>query len=542
MRVLLVSGLGPSYHDLYVLDGSSFPEPPGPGSYDLSRLRFKDGATSIPLMRRRGSNYPIRPTAESRVDLSGKDKDDFNPHLTTFTLRSILERCGADYDHYQIERIWDGTGTYPREHYDVVLLSTTFMWDHRSLAQAVRWIEEGWPEAFVVLGGQYSNLKYRQILRSHPSVKLIVRGDAEVSLPGVLAEIRGDMNLDSVPNLVWRDPDTDGIKATGIEYVDLEEVPSPGFGSRPLPVVPYESMRGCPFSCRYCSFPAASPKWRYKSAKKIADDWRRYRDENGTKYIKALDSTFTVPPTRLRELLPLLEDVGVKWEAFSRANTLRDEPTITQLERAHCSSLNVGFESMDDRTLKFMHKQVTVAANRRAFGLLRNSTIDYKIQFMVGYPGESPELFQATRDFLVTEYEGRFGLHLFKLQDETMPVWQDTERFQIVVGNVDDPDASWSHVGMDLDTAKVLQRHAMRDVRWGSDRAINRIWQHEFEIPMAPGRSTAFNWRLEKLIDRLGMAAADFSDPHEVTRRQDDTLRELREYDVVVEDERLQPA
>jgi hypothetical protein len=84
--------------------------------------------------------------------------------------------------------------------------------------------------------------------------------------------------------------------------------------------------------------------------------------------------------------------------------------------------------------------------------------------------GESPELFQATRDFLVEEFNGRFGLHLFKLQDETMPVC----------------------------------------------------------------RSTAFNWCLEKLIDRLGMSAGDFGDRQEVTRRQEKVLRELREYGVVV--------
>jgi anaerobic magnesium-protoporphyrin IX monomethyl ester cyclase len=535
LRVLLVSGLGPSYHDQYVLAGSSFLQPPGPRSYDLSRLRFQEGATSVPLLRRRGSNYPIRPTAESRVDLGAKDDEEVTPHLTTFTLRAILEQHGVDYDHYPMERIWDDADEWPPDRYDVVLLSTTFMWDRRSLAKAVTWIEERWPAAFVVLGGQYSNLKYRQILRSHPSVGLIVRGDAEVALPGLLAQIRGDRDFDSVPNLVWRDPDTGGIKTTRAEYIDLDQVPSPSFGSRHMAVVPYESMRGCPFSCRYCSFPAASPKWRHKSAKKIADDFRRYRDENGTKYVKALDSTFTVPPTRLRELLPLLEGVGVKWEAFSRANTVRDEQTVDQLVRAHCSSLNVGFESMDDRTLKFMHKQVTVSANRRAFSLLRNSGIDYKIQFMVGYPGESPELFQATRDFLAKEFEGRFGLHLFKLQDETMPVWQDAEKFNIVVGNVDDPDESWSHVGMDLETAKSLQMNALRDVRWDSDRAINRLWQHEYEIPMAPTRSIGVNWRLEKLIDRLGMAGADFTDQQEVTRRQDEALRELQEFGVVAD-------
>jgi anaerobic magnesium-protoporphyrin IX monomethyl ester cyclase len=535
VKVLLVSGLGPSFKDQHVLANSSFLEPRGAGAYDLSRLRIHSRGALVPLLRRRGSAYPVRPTAESQISVNANDKAEANPHLTTFTLRSILERARIDYDFYPIERIWEGGDGKLLGCYDVVLLSTTFIWDRRTLARAITWVGERWPDALVVLGGQYSNLKYNQILRSHPSVGLVVRGDAEVALPRLLKQVRGDMDLDSVPNLVWRDADSGRIKTTAIEYVDLDQEPSPTFGERPIAVVPYESMRGCPFSCRYCSFPAASPKWRYKSARKIAGDFRRYRDENGARYIKALDSTFTVPPIRLRELLPMLETVGVQWEAFSRANTLRDEQMVTRLLRAHCAALSIGFESMNDRTLKFMHKQVTAAANRRAFILLQDSGIDYKVQFIVGYPGESPELHQATRDFLVNEYQGRFSLNLFTLKDETMPVWQEAERFELVVDNMEDPDEGWSHVGMDLATAKLLQMNTLKDVRWGSDRAINRLWQHEYEIPMAPERSPDVNRRIEKLIDRLGMIASDFSEPHKVARRQADALLALRECGVAPE-------
>ncbi|MEE1804733.1 radical SAM protein [Streptomyces sp. JV176] len=472
------------------------------------------------------------------------------PHLTTFTLQAILDRAGIDCVTYPIERIWrnggpgDGRGEGPGEEsatvreppepggdFDAILLSTTFIWDRRTLGRAVTWASLRFPDTPLVLGGQYSNLKFQQILADHPGVRFIVRGDAEESLPALLRALRTGGDIGAIPNLVWRDGDTGRIRLTSVKYADLEGLPSPTLDGA-YPVVPYESMRGCPFSCKYCSFPAASPKWRYKSARKIADDWARYRDDNGAQYIKALDSTFTVPPTRLRALLPMLAETKLEWEAYTRANSLRDRSVIDALEAAHCRALSIGFESMNDTTLGYMNKKVTARANRTAFELLSGSSIHHWISFIVGYPGETPELYEDTRQFLVSEYEGEFGLYPFMLNDETMPVWQDAERFGLEVFDPEGESERWTHHGMDSDTAHRLRLDTLRDVRWKNDRAIARVWQHAYDSPLLPDRSAARNRVVEKLVDRLGMLGADFTDPAETARRQPALLAQLAEQGV----------
>lgn len=312
------------------------------------------------------------------------------PHLTTFTVSAILEAAGIDHDHFSTEGIWNGSHHEPAGPFDVVLLSTTFIWDRATMAKAIAWVEERFPTAALVLGGQYSNLKFQQILDAHPFVRYIVRGDAEPALEPLLNALRRHGQVGGIPNLVWRDEDTGRIRLTGIHYADLE----------------------------------------------------------------ALDSTFTVPPTRLRALLPLLETTGVAWEAYTRANSLRDRGVVDALAEAHCRALAIGFESMNDTTLSYMHKQVKAQANRTAFELLSDSPIHYWISFIVGYPGESPELFQDTRDFLVNEYQGHFALYVFMLNDETMPVWQDAERFGLEVFDADGDADRWSHNGMDSATAR----------------------------------------------------------------------------------------
>lgn len=539
MDVLLISGMGPQFPDNVLLAGSSFEALTArrnsrtSGVFDLSVLHTRDGDRRVPLLRPRRDGGGAR--AASGVSLA----DDASvqrqkaAHLTTFTLQSILNAAGIDHEHLSTELIWTDSGPEPRGDFDVVLMSTTFMWDRATLAKAVRWVADRFPTATLVLGGQYSNLKFHRIMTEHDFVRYVVRGDAEAALPALLHAVRTNADVTGIPNLVYRDADG-RIRVAEIGYIDLEATPSPAPAGR-ASVVPYESMRGCPFSCKYCAYPAASPKWRYKSAEKIAGDWARYGRENGARYIKALDSTFTVPPTRLRRLLPMLEEVGIDWEAYTRANSIRDSTVVRQLEDARCRSLFIGFESMSDTTLKYMNKKVTAQANRTAFELLENSSIGHFVSYIVGYPGESPELFEETKRFLVSEYSGEFALYVFMLSDETMPVWQDAERFGLEVLDPSGEARIWRHNGMDSETAERLQLETLREVRWKNDRAIARVWQHDYESPLLPHRSAADNKVVEKLVDRLGMVSADFTDAAEATRRRDGVLTSLSRFGVRAE-------
>lgn len=536
MHVLLLAGLGPSFKNEPILAGSLFDETSAPGlardyygRLHLSSLRFARGGRSYPLLR------PLKGRGSLSLRLEGLDpaRTVSMPHLTTYTLEAILQGAGVDYEVYPLPQVW-ANGAEPRsDQVDAALLSTTFIWDRRSLEQAIDWVVARY-HAPLILGGQYSNLKYAQILRRHPEVYAVVRGDAEVALPRLLAALNGRDDVGDIPNVVFRDTDTGRLAQTPVEYIDLDAYPSPmPTGSHPI--VPYESMRGCPFRCKFCSFPHASPLWRYKSATKISQDWRRYRDEHGALHIRASDSTFTVPPTRLRQLLDLLPDVGVGWEAFTRANAIKERATVDRLAAAHCKWLSIGFESMSENTLSYMDKRVTAKANRTAFELLRNSDLGYRISFMVGYPGEDPDDYRLTHDFLVDEYAGHFMLNVFSLQDETMPVWEDADRFQLMVLDPEDPDYAWQHAGMDVSLAHSLLRDTLDEVRWRNDRAVHLLWQKDYETPLIPGLSVTDSLWLEKLVERFAMLPLHEPEPLRGRQQLNRLLGELARAGVSVD-------
>lgn len=498
--VLVLSGKGPYFKNSTYYDGTMFDlrgtralatEFSGHPLSDLrlTDLTYRDGSLWRPLLR------PVRGDV---------------PHLTSYTLEAILLQASRPYELFDLQDVWDLTRE-PTGRHDVVFLSTSFICDKRTLGRALTWIEERCDDALVVVGGQFSNLKYDWIMRNHPEVDIIVRGDGEHAIPSLLNALdRGD-GLQDTPNLVIRTgPET--YRMTSFEYIDIDEHPSPAFGTQHLPVVPYESMRGCPFSCKFCSFPFASPKWRYKSAEKIAADWARYRDVNETRHIYAMDSTFTVPPTRLRRLMELLPSVDVTWEGYTRANSITGRETVERLAEAHCVELSMGFESMSANTLELMNKKVRVEHNRRAHEALAGGPIRYRASFMAGYPGETPEDYALTHDYLVNDYSGRFYLSVFSMTDETMPVWQDADRLQLKIEDFEDPDARWSHIGMDSDTAKRLRKQTLDEVRRANDDAVLLLWQMDYQLPALPGLSHQTNLRVEKLVERLGMLPVDVPD------------------------------
>lgn len=431
-----------------------------------------------------------------------------------------------------LEDIWSDA-TEAHGPYDAVALSTTFICHFPTLRKVVDWIIKRNPHSTLILGGQYSNLKYRSIMERIPEVKYIVKGDGEIAFPKLLYAIEKNQDVSGIRNLVWRNGEAGTFSESEIEYIDFNDYPSPTFLGR-QEIIPYESMRGCPYDCKFCSFPSASPIWRYKTADKIIAEWKDYSLLNHVQTIKAMDSTFTVPKNRFRELLDRLPELQIGWEAYARAEAIDSPETVRKLEAAHCKSLSIGFESMSDATLRKMNKGVTSRQNMKAHELLACSDIDYRMSFIIGYPGETPQDYESTHQFIVEKFTGRFLLSVFSLLDETMPVWDDAATFGIEITDQDDPEYSWRHSGMDSVTAFRLWEQTVRQARWNNEEGVMSLWQARYENPLVPGLSVRTNRRIEKLVERLAFLQRDL--PKEMCSKYcRSILDELRGYGIVLQ-------
>jgi len=515
MNVLLLSGLGPTWPQ-----ASAFYDSKILNETFLDKKVYHSGLKAFLSI---DDFYFIKDGKKNNLF---RKRNDIEKNLTTATLENIMESNDISFESFDLANIWDNLNIQVKQKADIIFLSTTFICNFKDLEFALKWIHKNFHNIPIALGGQFSNLKYKNIMEKYSQVKYIMRGDGENSIPALIKCLENNEEIESVPNLVWRNDDK--IICNPISLIELDSIQPIKIAKGTVNVY-YESMRGCAFSCKFCSFPMASPKWRFKSASKIVEDWDYYK-QLGVKRVKAMDSAFTFPKKRLKQLEIELLKKNIEWEAYSRADIISSPEDIEALENSNCKLLSIGFESLSNKTLNNMDKRITADKNRKANDLLNQNAkkMDFRGSFIVGFPGETPEDFKLTHDFLVNEFKKQFHLSIFSLVDENMPILKEADKYKLVVYDIENPDYGWSHCGMDSNTAKQLHRQTLFDVRWQNEFAVAVEWQLPYDLPLNPTLGFNENYRIEKLIERLAFVCNDFSgDQNKIDRITNSIISEL---------------
>ena len=228
------------------------------------------------------------------------------------------------------------------------------------VARACRRVQ---PEAAVILGGHHASSQDEVILRHHPEVDVVVRGEGEWALLNLL---RSYPALSAVPGISYRSPF--GIQrnpeAPLLETETLDQL-SPSFQSERLHGTPgkfdhatYVSARGCPLRCAFCC--VGNNRIRAKSIPAIVSDLRYLIGSLGHRRLAIEDNFFAHSARRTVELCSALEDLqkeqAFSWDCQTRVESLRDPAVISAMERAGCEAVYIGVEALSPEGLTYLGK------------------------------------------------------------------------------------------------------------------------------------------------------------------------------------------
>lgn len=348
----------------------------------------------------------------------------------------------------------------------VYLVSTSYVTNFRDFEKLIKAIR-ALPNGLIVVGGYLGMRNPERTLESGADVVCI--GDAEVALPKLIETIDNRDSWSRIPNLAYRG--VDGLVRTQPLNTEMDLIPlAAPSGDLSDFAVPYESMRGCPFKCAFCSYPLVSTIWRYKSAEKVISDFSELQARRASRII-VLDSTFTVPPARLRRFLTLYLERGlsIPWGAYSRTPTLQDLEIVQNLKKANCRWLSIGFESGSDKMLTNMNKKATVEHSRQALRNLKQVRISPWSNFIIGFPGETNETVRETQKFITAHIFGFYGLYVFNIRDRAMPALENPI-FNVTYSDI---DGDWEHCTMTSDKALELRTRAYCAIAFNNNEAIN---------------------------------------------------------------------
>lgn len=333
---------------------------------------------------------------------------------------------------------------------DMLLVSTTFVLSGSDFLEIGRRLREHFPAVFLVAGGHhvFTTLLYmdaaerRAFLESSPFDALVNDAQGEASLAELCRSFRG--SLSGVPNLLWRSPD--GQVSENPRQVENNDVNSTPIRLGPLPegsVVHLRTARSCSFKCAFCSYPTIAGGLALMDLDHVMATLQQCR-ERGVAAVFFVDDTFNVPRERFAELVDRMieADLRIPWYSFLRCQFV-DRQLVAKMRRSGCAGVFLGVESGSQKVLKNMRKGAKAEVYFNGIRWLKEEGIVTVGSFILGFPGETAESVQETREFIEESGLSYYYIQPFYYLHHT-PVHERAEQYGLKGSGL-----FWSHDTME---------------------------------------------------------------------------------------------
>lgn len=162
------------------------------------------------------------------------------------------------------------------------------------------------------------------------------------------------------------------------------------------------TMRGCPYTCKWCSRAVYGGTYRRRSPKLVVDEIEWIKANYMFDTIWFTDDVFTISHKWLREFANEIatRNVNIKYEIITRADRMNKE-IISLLKQSGCYRIWIGAESGSQKVIDNMNRRVDVEQVRNMIQLSRKQGIEAGTFIMLGYPGETHEDIKETIRHLI---------------------------------------------------------------------------------------------------------------------------------------------
>jgi radical SAM superfamily enzyme YgiQ (UPF0313 family) len=273
-------------------------------------------------------------------------------------------------------------------------------------------VKRAHPKSVVVLGGPQASVVDAATLRAFPSIDLVVRGEAEQTLPALIDALGGGQSLATIPGITFRQQNEIVRNPAAPLVADLDALPFPAFHLFPdvshCRHFPLELGRGCPFSCTFCSTNDFFRRnFRLKSPAQMIADMRRVRQTYGINSFELVHDMFTVDRKRVVAFCEALLEAKRKdpedsfiWGCSARTDCV-DEELIALMSRAGCRGIFFGIETGSRRMQKVIDKGLELNDSAERVRSCDKFKINTAVSLMAGFPDETMADLRDTAAFFV---------------------------------------------------------------------------------------------------------------------------------------------
>ena len=273
-----------------------------------------------------------------------------------------------------------------------------------------RLVKENYPETPTVLGGWYPTTSLDETISS-PLVDIIVRGEGEEIFLELCEALYESKPIDNVTGITYK------VAGKVINNVDREYTQK-----HPVYKLPYELLetndyelaegralvvtsRGCPYKCAYCTMKTVyNQRWKSMEVEDILDNMEHlYNDYNIRRFVID-DDNFFVNKKRLQGIFKgmIKRKLDVTWTATGNILDLQrlGIEILRLAKETGCLKVSAGVETASPHIMEIIDKEFDVSSVIEVANIFAELEIEFRPNFILGFPGENEEDIFLTLDMI----------------------------------------------------------------------------------------------------------------------------------------------
>lgn len=246
----------------------------------------------------------------------------------------------------------------------------------------------------IVLGGPGYSIFPHSVL-SYLGGDYGIQGEGEKVFAELLKRIALKTSVADVPGLILPGK-TSGLHLQRLRRLDAYPLPLPGVHllaeaeNSDQIWVPFQTRRGCPVNCSYCSTPKIEGSvMRHRSVDLVVRNLEAFITAGYRRFF-FVDNIFNLPSSYTEALCDSIIEAGldISWQAIIYPTRL-SKRVVSKMAQARCLGIALGFESGNNNILAAMNKRYTTTEVRKISDMFEQVGISRMGFLLLGGPGET---------------------------------------------------------------------------------------------------------------------------------------------------------
>ena len=256
----------------------------------------------------------------------------------------------------------------------------------------------------VVWGGRHPTADPYPTIRNE-YIDFIVKGEGEYKFLELVKSLERKKDFSKIRGIIFKKdkkiietsnaplPNLEKLPDMPYKLIDMNQYKQTAINCKGDLLVPFETSRGCPFTCNFCP---SNPSWRVISSEKIIKDIKNIVDTLKIKDFVFVDKNFCTSQKRNKEFIYQIkkEKLDIRFTAATTINYLSmiDIEFLKQLKKVGMFGglgCVLSVESGSQRILDRVNKPIKLDQVPKVADKLKKAGINPAYSLMVGFPYET---------------------------------------------------------------------------------------------------------------------------------------------------------